>query len=650
MNRRQRLLGLLFFVCCFTSLNANKDEVKSKVNNKVRKLDQIVNSNISIIANNSNLIKTDNKNEKIAQKDEKLKLQLMKKEKYANSLYEKALTLLNKTRPKFKKAYNLLRESAKLNHKKSKEMVAKSYLFGDYLPFDFKVAKQYFTSLSLNESSISQMFLGFMYSIGLGVDMSQTEALKYYRIAASVDNTFAQMTLAFRHKFAIYDCESTLNLYQKVATKVVKDNSGGAIIQTIRLLDEFENLGSVYNLFDRDLIQYFQFLAKREDVEAQMSLGHFYYYFDRDKTRALNYLQKAAKAGNGNALAFLGKIHSEGSHPFNKSNEIALQYFREAAEKGNPIGQSGLGLMYLYGRGVYKNHLKAFEYFLQSARQGWVEGQLYLGLMYLNGLSVNRNYQLAFKYFTLASKSNHLLGFFNLAQMFASGLGIKKSCTTAVQLFKKVAERGYWALILTEALDDYRSRRIAQAFIKYAFLSELGYEVAQSNAAFILENNEIEELFNKNESQRLAFMYWTRSAFQGYSKARLKLGDYHFYGYGTQVDYQMAANQYKKASEAQFNAQALFNLGFMHEKGLGLKRDLRLAQLYYDLSAQTSSDAEIPVALAKIKLRFIHRLESFLGYYSFDLSKLFGPNWDMYLATGLAIILVFILYIKLRNA
>jgi hypothetical protein len=75
-----------------------------------------------------------------------------------------------------------------------------------------------------------------------------------------------------------------------------------------------------------------------------------------------------------------------------------------------------------------------------------------------------------------------------------------------------------------------------------------------------------------------------------------------------------------------------------------------LAKLYYDLSAQTSSDAEIPVALAKIKLRFIHRLESFLGYYSFDLSKLFGPNWDMYLAIGLAIILVFVLYIKLRNA
>lgn len=54
--------------------------------------------------------------------------------------------------------------------------------------------------------------------------------------------------------------------------------------------------------------------------------------------------------------------------------------------------------------------------------------------------------------------------------------------------------------------------------------------------------------------------------------ARIKLGDYHFYGYGTDVDYETAVIHYRLASEQQHSAQALFNLGYMHEKGLGIKQ------------------------------------------------------------------------------
>lgn len=50
------------------------------------------------------------------------------------------------------------------------------------------------------------------------------------------------------------------------------------------------------------------------------------------------------------------------------------------------------------------------------------------------------------------------------------------------------------------------------------------------------------------------------------------MGDYHYYGYGTKVDYESAASQYRLASEQQHNAQAMFNLGYMHEQGLGLKQ------------------------------------------------------------------------------
>ena len=58
----------------------------------------------------------------------------------------------------------------------------------------------------------------------------------------------------------------------------------------------------------------------------------------------------------------------------------------------------------------------------------------------------------------------------------------------------------------------------------------------------------------------------------GYTVARVKIGDYHYYGYGTEVDYETAAMHYRMASEQQHNAQAMFNLGYMHEQGLGMKQ------------------------------------------------------------------------------
>lgn len=71
----------------------------------------------------------------------------------------------------------------------------------------------------------------------------------------------------------------------------------------------------------------------------------------------------------------------------------------------------------------------------------------------------------------------------------------------------------------------------------------------------------------------------------GYAVARVKVGDYHFYGYGTKVDYDAAALHYRTASDQQNNPQAMFNLGYMHEQGFGLKE----VAIYYRFSVSLSA-------------------------------------------------------------
>ncbi|KAG8178341.1 hypothetical protein JTE90_029295 [Oedothorax gibbosus] len=587
--------------------------------------------------------------------------ELTEEEKQAQVLYDTGIMILNSTKPDKKRAYDLFKQAAELNHIEAGKIVSTAYFFGDVFAQNITAAKMWFERLAQGKGSpFAQMYLGLMYATGLGVPSNLATAILYYTFAALGGDTWAQMVMGYRHWGGLgltSNCESALTYYKKVAKKVEEDlsTSGGSVIQRIRLYDEIENLGTAAGVLDDDLIQYYQFLADKGDVQAQVGLGQLHYQggrgVEQDHARALNYFMQAADAGNANAMAFLGKMYLEGGSVVKQNNETALKYFSMAAEKNNPVGQSGLGLMYLYGKGVPKDYNKAFKYFSSAANQGWVDGQLQLGNMYYNGLGIQTDYKMAIKYYSMASQSGHVLAFYSLAQMHATGTGTVRSCSTAVELFKNVAERGRWGSNLMQAYNDYKEGRVNEALVKYLVLAELGYEVAQSNAAYLLDRGDADVAL-KNESYYRALMYWSRAASQGYSVARVKVGDYHYYGYGTEVDYETAANQYKIASEQQHNAQAMFNLGYMHEQGLGMKRDIHLAKRYYDLAAETNSDAQVPVALALAKLGFIYSWQHIteMNYDALlpavNMNKILGPDWDLYIMTTLAMLLGIVVYFR----
>ena len=97
-----------------------------------------------------------------------------------------------------------------------------------------------------------------------------------------------------------------------------------------------------------------------------------------------------------------------------------------------------------------------------------------------------------------------------------------RSCPSAVDLLKNVAERGKWSDQLMTAHTDYREGRIDEAFVVYALLAEMGYEVAQSNAAFILDRGEM-TILTEQEGLLRALTLWARAAAQGYSPAQVCL-------------------------------------------------------------------------------------------------------------------------------
>jgi SEL1 protein len=151
-------------------------------------------------------------------------------------------------------------------------------------------------------------------------------------------------------------------------------------------------------------------------------------------------------------------------------------------------------------------------------------------------------------------------------------------------------------------------------------------------------------------------------------ESELKIGDYHYHGWGTKKDLKKAVAHYRVAAEARV-AQAMFNLGWMHEHGVGIPQDLHLAKRYYDMSMETSVDAMWPVlpCLAGLwaRLRWIETVESidkwaesfnlkFRAYLGWEIphSSVWRPwgaaNWDILLISILSGMLVATLVLKMQ--
>ncbi|CAI4222801.1 unnamed protein product [Auanema sp. JU1783] len=541
-------------------------------------------------------------------------------------------------------AYKILDQLSEQGHKDAQKLMAFAYLFGDRARWSVDGARKFFTDLAEEGSPDAQLGLAFMHATGIGMEKSdQARALIHYTFSALGGNPLAQMAMGYRYHYGVgvtASCESALTYYEKVAKKVVDGIkfSTSLSVNRIRLTDENEpTSGTSSNYLDQNMLDYYKFLAEKGESSAQVGLGQLFLSGGRGVEQnfelAFKYFAAAADNGHPSAYAHLGKMYLDGTPFTPQNNASAFNFFLRSAEKENAVGQAGLGLMYLQGRGTKHNLEKAYKLFNYAAlKENGADGQLYLGEMYYTGNGVKRDFKTALKYFQLASQNGNVVAYYNLARMHSTGIGVPRSCSTAVELYKIVSERGKWSERLIEAYSAYKHGRSDEAAIKYLFMAELGYEPAQTNFAYILDRGESSALFSGGKQDLLerAIVQWQRAANQEYWMARVKLGDYYYYGWGTEKDYNMAAQQYKHAADRHMAPQAMFNLGYMHENGLGLSRDLHLAKRFYDQAADHSADAFLPVMLALTKLGLIFILDQLNKHPLVQaIEGTIGPNWDI---------------------
>ncbi|KAF7117081.1 hypothetical protein CNMCM5793_005765 [Aspergillus hiratsukae] len=544
-------------------------------------------------------------------------------------------------------------------------LLAEMNFYGNFThPRDFKRAFQWYQSLaSLTGNSTAQYMLGFMYATGVGdgVKRDQAKALLYHTFAAEGGNTRSEMTLAYRHHAGIgtpRDCDQATYYYKKVADKAIQwfrsgppggysmareayrwaDEEGGVYGEGASVSSSGHNAqrdgvqsGTEANL--EDVLEYLDLMSRKGELKATFSLGKLHYDgargLPRNFRKAMKYFKQVTrrywnKDGSVNpnhpmgidklaskAAGHVGMMYLRGEGVEQNFNN-ALTWFKRGLVNGDSLCQHEIGLMYLHGYGVPQDAFKAASYFKSAADQDYPASETRLGVLFLDQGDVAT----ATRYFELAARWGSMEAFYYLAELSNNGVGRQRHCGMAASYYKMVAERAEAIhSSFAEANAAYENGDKEAALIPAMMAAEQGYESAQSNVAFLLDEQRsvlsLDSILPGLKKPRpsllrnaaLALIYWTRSAKQANIDSLIKMGDYYLIGTGIGADPEKASTCYHTAAEAHYSAQAYWNLGWMHENGVAVDQDFHMAKRYYDLALEANAEAYLPVKLSLIKLR-----------------------------------------------
>ncbi|PNY25012.1 Protein sel-1 [Tolypocladium capitatum] len=564
-------------------------------------------------------------------------------------------------------AVELLEQAARQNNSDALYMLAEFNFFGNYShPRNLHTAFNHYQQLASNYgNTTAQYMLGLYHSTGIAdvVPRDQAKALLYYTFAAIRGDTRAEMATAFRHHGGIgasKNCETAARYYKRVADKAMSWYRSGPpggmswIYQGWRITDDD---GGIYgegasvsssginaiktsphsdaHASINDVIEYLDLVSKKGDSKASFNLGRIYYegqrglgrdydlarkyfflvasrYWKKDNRIAESYTKEIEKMA-GKAAGYIGRMYLRGEGVV-QNFPRAKVWFDRGITLADAQSQYGRGLMLLNGYGSEENLQLAMDLFTASANQDYAPAQVQMGRLYLDQGGAD-DVRIANNHFELAARHGNIEAHYYLAEMVHHGVGREKHCGLALTYYKNVAEKAEplvssWA----DANEAFEAGDHELAFLEYLMAAEQGYEKAQTNVAYMLDtarsNVPMSEWFQKPrdeanllENPALALIYWTRSSRQSNIDSTVKMGDYYFYGIGTERDVGKAVQCYTGASDYSQSAQALFNLGWMHENGIGLTQDFHLAKRYYDHALEVNEEAYLPVTLSLLKLR-----------------------------------------------
>lgn len=177
------------------------------------------------------------------------------------------------------------------------------------------------------------------------------------------------------HVIAFYCCETSerdKKRFEVAAAALFQASATQGVLAPMRMLGYAYQAGRGVEKDETKAIYWLERAAVGDDWPALKALGDMAYEgthgFKRDKARAANYYQRAAKLGAYEAQIMLGKMHDEGDGVPQDFSEAMRWYV--ACQRDYRVGaeaRTRIGRLYLEGRGVPVDIVKAYAWYFSAA-------------------------------------------------------------------------------------------------------------------------------------------------------------------------------------------------------------------------------------------------------------------------------------------
>lgn len=192
-------------------------------------------------------------------------------------------------------------------------------------------------------------------------------------------------------------------------------------------------------------IHWLTLAANQKHPAANFNLGRIYSKVCTAKNqpqfhKAKSYYSCAAKLGHTEAQVELGKMFLNGIGTTTDYSK-ARYWFREASEQGNCLATAYLGTLYSEGKGVSVNFLRSFKFFSQSITMGdtFGLGQYGLALLYIEGKGVQRNPHKGMNLLRYSAGKNYGPAQLKLGDCYQMGIACLKNTNEAFKWYLKSA-------------------------------------------------------------------------------------------------------------------------------------------------------------------------------------------------------------------
>lgn len=318
----------------------------------------------------------------------------------------------------YSQAFNCFLKAAQTGNPRAQYMAGKCYEYGLGITHDDAQAFSWYLKAAKNGIAVAQNKVGICYANGKGTLKNSLNAEKWLKEASSTMNPCFQVNLA------------TVNFMERniISSDLLKEAAAkGHPIAQYLLCCMFHDKKLVDNVLQKKLykhcanagladVQYWQFQkfepsnltllkdsASHGYVPAQLELGKYYYYKQNNKQESFKWIQKAADAGDIDAIYMLACYYWKGEG-VEKDLPKAYQLFLKIAAKCKEA-EYMIGLCRFNGWGISIDKKEAIKYYRSAGNQNYGEAQNALGYCYYKGFGVEKNIESAINWFQRAS--NH---------------------------------------------------------------------------------------------------------------------------------------------------------------------------------------------------------------------------------------------------